>query len=43
MSYVISILAILTAVSWVCLSLPTAQEQQRMVDGLGKSTGVNWR
>lgn len=43
MSYVISVLAILTAVSWVCLAMPTQQEQQRMADKLGKTTGVNWR
>jgi hypothetical protein len=43
MSYVISILAILTAVTWVCLALPTPQEKARMYDAIGKTTGVNWR
>lgn len=43
MSYVISVLAILTAVSWVCLSLPTPQEYQQRIDKYGKTTGVNWR
>lgn len=32
MSYVLSILGILTAVMWLCLALPTAAERQRAVD-----------
>ena len=32
MSYAISVLAILCAVMWVCLSLPTPAERQRAVD-----------
>lgn len=43
MSYVISVLAILTAVGWVCLSMPTPQEQQNRIDKIGRTTGVNWR
>lgn len=43
MSYVISILAILTAVGWLCLAMPTPAEYQRTIDHLGKTTGVNWR
>lgn len=43
MSYVISILGILTAVTWLCLSMPTPAEYQRTIDKYGKTTGVNWR
>jgi hypothetical protein len=43
MSYVISILAILVAVSWLCLSLPTPAEQYNRIDKIGKTTGRNWR
>lgn len=32
MSYVISVLSILVAVSWVCLAMPTPQERQRIAD-----------
>ncbi len=32
MSYVLSILGILTAVTWLCLALPTAAERQRALD-----------
>jgi len=43
MSYVLSILGILTAVMWLCLALPTPQERARMLDSTGKTAGVNWR
>jgi hypothetical protein len=42
-SYVLSILAILAAVMWLCLALPTPDERAIMWDHTGKTTGVNWR
>lgn len=43
MSYVISVLAILVAVTWVSLAMPTPQERAVTLDKIGKTTGVNWR
>lgn len=43
MSYVISVLAILVAVGWVCLAMPTPAERAVTLDKIGKTTGVNWK
>lgn len=43
MSYVLVIVTTLTAIVWLCLALPTPQEHERMMDSIGKTTGVNWR
>jgi hypothetical protein len=39
-SYIISILAILASVVWVSLAVPTADEQQRTRDRIGRQPGV---
>jgi hypothetical protein len=42
-SYLISILAIVTGIVLVCLACPTAGERANTVDKIGRTTGINWR